>query len=113
VRLVVLAAALSGALVALAGPQVGGAGVLGGFALVALLTLLAGFLAAAGRPGWAAGSVAAALAAQGAVALLEEAPFAGAGLVAGAGAGALVALPAALALLRAPAATLARRLWIS
>jgi hypothetical protein len=85
------------------------AGVLAAFALLGLATLLVSLLETIGRTGWAALGVACAVAAELAV---WDAPFAGGGLAAGAAAGALVLLPAAVAPLLRPARTLATTLWI-
>jgi hypothetical protein len=87
-----------------------GSGLLAAFALLALATLLVSLLEAMGRTGWAALGITCALAAELAV---GHAPFAGAGLAAGAAVGVLVLLPAAVAPLLRPARTLATTLWIT
>jgi hypothetical protein len=87
-----------------------GPGLLVAFALLSLATLLVSMLEAMGRTGWAALGVACALGAELAV---GDAPFAGAGLAAGAAAAVLVLLPAAVAPLLRPARTLATTLWIA
>jgi hypothetical protein len=86
-----------------------GAGVLAAFALLGLATLLVSLLETMGRVGWAALGIGCAVAAELA---LRDAPFAGAGLAAGAAVGALVLLPVAVAPLLRPARTLATTLWI-
>ena len=93
-----------------AGP--GRAGVLAGFGVVALATLLVGLLESLGRPSLAAVGVAAGLAAELLVRLLG-APFAGAALLAGGTLAVLVLVPGVLVLLARPARTLATTLWIT
>jgi hypothetical protein len=113
-RLGALTAAGSAALLALT-PWLGrgaSVGVLAGFGVVALATLLVGLLVSLGRPSVAAAAVAGAVAAE-LVARLGDAPFAGAALLAGGTLAVLVLLPAALALLARPARTLATTLWIT
>jgi hypothetical protein len=93
-----------------AGPSL--AGVLAGYGVVALATLLVGLLESLGRPSVAAAGVAAGVA--GAVLVrLADPPFSGAALLAGGALAVLVLLPAALALLARPARTLATTLWIT
>jgi hypothetical protein len=101
-------AALGSALIATILPV--GSGLLAAFALLSLATLLVSLLEAMGRTGWAALGVACALAAELAV---GDAPFAGAGLAAGAAVAVLVLLPATVAPLLRPARTLATTLWIT
>jgi hypothetical protein len=114
-RLVGLTAVLSAALVLLtpwldATPS--RAGVLVGFGLLALATLLVSLMEVLGRGSWALLSVFAGLAAEALVALEGTAPFPGAGLVAGSGLVVVLLLPAAIALVSHPARTLATALWI-
>jgi hypothetical protein len=114
-RLVGLTAILSAALVLLtpwldATPS--RAGVLVGFGLLALATLLVSLLEVLGRGFWALLSVIGGLAAEALVALQGTAPFPGAGLVAGSGLVVVLLLPAAIALISHPARTLATALWI-
>jgi hypothetical protein len=115
-RLVSLTAALSAAFIlgfSWAGSAPPGAGLLAGFGLIALATLLVSVLESLGRRDCALLAVAAGLAAEALIRLLGAgAPFAGAGLVVGGGVAVLIALPAALALLRRPASTLATSVWI-
>jgi hypothetical protein len=115
-RLVVLSAALSVALVALTESldvQPGSAGVLIGFGLLAVVTLLVSLVEALGRGGWALLALCGALAAEAVTGLHGRPPFPGGGLAAGAGMAILVLLPVAIALLSRPARTLATRLWIT
>jgi hypothetical protein len=115
-RLVVATAVLSAILVVLTesfGSRTTAISVLAGFGLVALATLVVSLLESVGRSGWALLSVVAAIAAEVAVRQLDDAPFAAAGLIAGAGIALLVAVPAAVALLARPARTLATSLWIT
>ena len=114
-RLVGLTAVLSAALVLLtpwldATPS--RAGVLVGFGLLALATLLVSLMEVLGRGSWALLSVFGGLAAEALVALEGTAPFPGAGLVAGSGLVVALLLPAAIALVSHPARTLATALWI-
>jgi hypothetical protein len=113
-RLAALTAAGSAALLALTPWHGAGAsiGVLTGFGIVALATLLVGLLVSLGRPSFAAAGVVGAVAAE-MVVRLGAAPFAGAALLAGGTVAVLVLLPAALALLARPARTLATTLWIT
>jgi hypothetical protein len=113
-RLGALTAVGSAALLALT-PWLGAGasvGVLAGFGIVALATLLMGLLVSLGRPSVAAAGVAGAVAAE-LVARQGDAPFPGAALLAGGTLAVLVLLPAALALLARPARTLATTLWIT
>ena len=115
-RLVCAAAALSAALVLAAsclGWTVAGLGVLFGFGLIALATLLVSLLESVGRAGWALLAVAAGISAEVAFGALVDAPFAGAGLVLGAAVAVVVVLPPSVALLTRPATTLATSLWIT
>jgi hypothetical protein len=114
-RLVWLTAALSAGLLLLtpglhSSPS--GAGVLVGFGLLALATLLVSLLESMGRGRWAAIAVACGVAAEALVNLDGTAPFPGAGLVAGGGLAVVGLLPGAVALLSRPATTLATTLWI-
>jgi hypothetical protein len=88
------------------------AGVLVGFGLLALATLLVGLLEVLGRGSWALLSVVGGVGAEAFVALQGPAPFPGAGLVAGSGLIVVLLLPAAIALISRPARTLATALWI-
>lgn len=115
-RLVSLTTVLSGALIlgySWAGATPPGSGLLAGFGLIALATLLVSLLESLGRRDCALTAVAAAVAAEELIRLLGAgAPFPGAGLLVGGGVAVLIALPAALALLRRPASTLATSVWI-
>jgi hypothetical protein len=113
-RLGALTAVGSAALLALT-PWLGAGasvGVLAGFGIVALATLLMGLLVSLGRPSVAAAGVAGAIAGE-LVARQGDVPFPGAALLAGGTLAVLVLLPAALALLARPARTLATTLWIT
>ncbi len=110
-RFAALTFAGSAALLAF-GAATGKAGVLAGFGAVALASLLVGLLESLGRAGTAAFGVACGIAAESLV-RLTEAPFAGAGLVAGGAVATAVLLPAALVMLIRPARTLATALWIT
>jgi hypothetical protein len=115
-RLVALTAVLSAALyggAAYLGTEVSGIGVLTGFGLVALATLLVSLLESVGRARFALFAVLCAVLAEEAVRVSGYDPFPGAGLLIGAGVAVLVALPAAIALLSRPASTLATALWIT
>jgi hypothetical protein len=115
VRLVALATVLSAALVAgtdWAGGDTVGIGLLIGFGLIALATLLVSLLESVGRARWALIAVGLAIAAEAAIGLSDSTQFAAAGLMAGGAVAVLVALPAAIALLSRPASTLATSLWI-
>jgi len=115
VRLLALSAVLSAALLWLS-PWLGesgrGAGVLAGFALVALASMLVALLESLGRGRWALLAVACGVGAEAAVAIADLRPFAGTGLVAAGGVVSLLVLPPVVALLRRPASTLATALWI-
>jgi hypothetical protein len=114
-RLLVLAAALSALLLVLT-PWLGAsgrsAGMLVGFVLIALATLLVSLLEAMGRGRWALAAVACAAAAEAAVRLAGSDPFPGAGLVVGGALAVILVLPAVLGQLIRPARTLATALWI-
>jgi hypothetical protein len=115
VRLVSLATVLSAAVVAgtaSAGGDTVGIGVLIGFGLIALATLLVSLLESVGRARWALIAVGLAIAAEAAIGLSHWTPFSAAGLMVGGGVAVFVALPAAIALLTRPASTLATSLWI-
>jgi hypothetical protein len=115
VRLVSLATVLSAALVAgtaWAGVDTVGIGVLIGFGLIALATLLVSLLESVGRARWALIAVGLAIAAEAAIGLSDWTQFAAPGLMVGGAVAVLVALPAAIALLSRPASTLATSLWI-
>ncbi len=110
--LVAVTATGSAALLALTpwlGSAPGRAGVLAGFGLVALATLLAGLLESLGRQ---AAAVAAVLAAALAELAVRGAPFAGAGLVAGGAIAVAALIPVTALLLARPDRTLATCLWI-
>jgi hypothetical protein len=114
-RLVVLTSAGSAALLVLtpwlgAGPSV--VGVLAGYGVIALATLLAGLIDSLGRPSLAGAGVGAGVAAAVLVRAIGP-PSAGAGLLSGGTVAVLVLLPAALVLLARPARTLATTLWIA
>jgi hypothetical protein len=114
-RLVLLAGALSVALLALTpwlGSSARGAGVLVGFALIALATLLVGLLEALGRGPWALLAVACAVATEVSIRVDGHVPFPGTGLVAGGAVAVAVAAPMVIMLLSRPASTLATSLWI-
>jgi hypothetical protein len=113
--LLALSAALSAPLLWLSpwlGQSARGAGVLVGFAVVALASMLVGLLETLGGGRWALLAVVAGAVAEAIVALGDARPFAGAGLVAGGLVVTLLVLPAVVALLRRPATTLATALWI-
>jgi hypothetical protein len=113
-RLAALTSLLSGVLLAVAwlgGPDAD-AGVLTGFGLVAVATLLVGVLEAVGRGRWALAAVACGVAAELGERLWHHLPLEAGGLIAGAGAVLLVALPAVMALLATPARTLATVLYV-
>jgi hypothetical protein len=112
-RLVWLTAALSVALVLTPWMHSGRGGLLTGFGLLALATLLASLLEALGRAPVAVVGVGAAVAAELLVRWDGAVPFAGAPLTAGAAVGVLVLLPPVLALLARPARTLATAMWIT
>ena len=114
-RLVWLTAALSAAL--LLTPWLHSSpsrvGLLVGFGLLALATLLASLLESLGRSHWAIAGVFAGVATELLVRLDGPPPFAGAPLVAGAAMAVAVLLPLSFALLARPARTLATALWIT
>jgi hypothetical protein len=115
VRLVGLAAVASAALVLLtpwldATPS--RAGVLVGFGLLALATLLVSLVDVLGRGSWALLALMGGLSAEALVALQGTTPFPGAALVAGSGLVVVLLLPAAIGLVSRPALTLATALWI-
>ena len=114
-RLVVPCAALSTGLVALTpwlGSSARGAGVLVGFALLALATLLVSLLESMGRAWWALTVVVCAAASEGVVRTAGADPFPGIGLVVGGALAVVLVLPAVVAMLSRPASTLATALWI-
>jgi hypothetical protein len=114
-RLLALSAALSAVLLALT-PWLGAsgrsAGILLGFGLLALATLLVSLLEAMGRGRWALTAVACAAAAEAAVRLAGSDPFPGTGLVVGGALAVVLVLPAVIGQLIRPARTLATALWI-
>ncbi len=114
-RLLVLSAALSAVLLWLSpwlGESARAAGVMVGFALVALASMVVGLLESLGRGRWALVAVACGAAAEALVAISGTRPFSGIGLVVGGGVIAALALPVVVTLLRRPASTLATALWI-
>jgi hypothetical protein len=114
-RLLVLSAALSAVLLWLSpwlGESARAVGVMVGFALVALASMVVGLLESLGRGRWALVAVACGACAEALVGLGDVDPFTGAGLVVGGGVIVLLALPVVGALLRRPASTLATALWI-
>jgi hypothetical protein len=80
-----------------------------GFGLLALVTLLAGLLASLARGRWALVAVGAGVA----VEALMPPPVPGGALIAGAAVAVAILLPAAVAPLRRPAATVATTVWIA
>jgi hypothetical protein len=115
-RLVLLTAVLSAALLLGAdalGMATSGISVLVGFGLVALATMLVSLLESVGRGTWALAAVLCAIVGEELVRIQDFDPFPGAGLIVGASAAVLVALPAATAMMSRPARTLATSLWIS
>jgi hypothetical protein len=115
VRLLVLTAALSAALLWLSpwlGASARAGGVMVGFALVALASMAVGLLESLGRGRWALVAVACGASAEALVGLSDVRPFSGVGLVVGGGVIVALALPMVGALLRRPASTLATALWI-
>jgi hypothetical protein len=114
-RLLALSAALSAVLLALT-PWLGAsgrsAGMLLGFGLVALATLLVSLLEALGRGRWALAAVACAVTAEAAIRLAGSEPFPGTGLVVGGVLAVVLVLPAVIGQLIRPARTLATALWI-
>lgn len=114
-RLLALSAALSAAMLALTpwlGSSARGAGVLAGFALLALGTLLVSLLESMGRGRWALVAVVCAVVAEEVVRLRGTDLFAGTGLVVGGGIAVVLVLPPVIALLSRPASALATALWI-
>jgi hypothetical protein len=114
-RLVLAAGALSMALLLMTpwlGSGARSAGVLGGFALLALATLLVGLLDALGHGRWALIAAACAVAAEELVAVAVSEPSPGTGLVVGGAVAIALMLPVAVGLLIRPAGTLATALWI-
>lgn len=95
------------------GAPADGAGLLAGFGLLAVVTLLAGVLEGLGRAAAVLPALAAALAAEAWLRWAGDAPFPGAGLVAGGLVAAALLLPLALLVLGRPARTLATTLWIT
>jgi hypothetical protein len=115
VRLLVLSAVLSAPLLWLSpwlGESARSAGVLVGFAAIALASMVVGLLESLGRGRLALVAVTCGAAAEATVRIGAIHPFPGAGLVVGGLVSALLVLPALLALLRRPATTLATALWI-
>ena len=114
-RLLALSAVLSAPLL-LVSPWLGqsarGAGVLTGFALIALASMLVGLLESLGRGRWALVAVACGASAEASVRLGDVDPFPGTGIVVGGAVVAALVLPVVVALLRRPATTLATALWI-
>jgi hypothetical protein len=114
-QLLALSAVLSAALLWLSpwlGASARAGGVMVGFALVALASMVVGLLESLGRGRWALMAVACGASAEAFVAIADLHPFAGIGLVVGGGVAVVLALPAVAALLRHPASTLATALWI-
>jgi hypothetical protein len=114
-RLLALSAALSAPLLWLSpwlGESARGAGILAGFALVALASMLVGLLESLGRGRWALLAVTCGAGAEAGVRLAGVDPFPGTGLVVGGALVALLVTPAVVFLLRRPATTLATALWI-
>jgi hypothetical protein len=114
-RLLLLAAALSLVLLAFTpwlGASARGAGLLVGFGLVALATLLVSLLEAMGRGPWALVAVACAAGAEAAIRVAGSDPFPGTGLVVGGTLAVILVLPAVIGQLIRPARTLATALWI-
>jgi len=114
-RLLALCGALSFALLALTpwlGESSRSAGVLAGFALFALATVLVSLLEAMGRGGWSLAAVACAAASEAALRVSDADRFPGIGLVAGGAVAIVLVLPAVVAMLSRPASTLATALWI-
>jgi hypothetical protein len=114
-RLLALSAALSAILLALT-PWLGAsgrsAGLLLGFGLVALATLLVSLLEAMGRGRWALTAVVFAAAAEAAIRVAGSDPFPGTGLVVGGALAVVLVLPPVIGQLIRPARTLATALWI-
>jgi hypothetical protein len=115
VRVLGLSAALSAVLLGCTpwlGTSARGGGVLLGFALMALASLLVGLLQALGRGGWALVAVGCAATGEATLRIAGGEPFAGVGLVAGAAVALAIVVPVVVALLSRPASTLATALWI-
>jgi len=115
VRLIVLTAALSAALLLLTpwlGASARGTGVLAGFGLLALASLLLGLLDSLGGGTWVLVAVATATGAEAAIALAPTAPFPGVGLLVGGALAAILVVPAVVRLLTRSARTVATTLWI-
>jgi hypothetical protein len=113
--LVVVSGALSAGLLWLSpwlGASARAGGVMVGFALVALASMVIGLLESLGRGRWALVAVGCGATAEALVAIGDVDPFPGAGLVIGGGVVVTLALPVVAALLRHPASTLATALWI-
>jgi hypothetical protein len=114
-RLLLLAGTLSAALLALT-PWVGSsardAGVLLGFALLALATMLVSLVESMGRGWWALFAVGCAVTAEVVIRQRGMDPFSGTGLVVGGMIAVVLVLPPVVALLSRPASTLATALWI-
>jgi hypothetical protein len=89
------------------------AGLLAGFGLLALATLLAGVLESLGRSGAVVAVLALAAAAEAYVRWSDAAPYPGAGLVAAGVVATACLLPVVLVVLGRPASTLATALWIT
>jgi hypothetical protein len=114
-RLMVLAGVLSVGLMALTpwlGSSARDAGVLLGFALLALATMLVSLLESMGGGAWALFAVMCAAAAEVAVRVDGADPFSGTGLVVGGAVAVVLVLPPVVVLLSRPASTLATALWI-
>lgn len=114
-RLVTLTTALSVLLLfvaSLVGAAVGTVGVLVGFGLVALATMLVSLLEAVARPGPALLALGCAIPAEMVVQWQDLVGFAGGGLVVGASLAVVLAAPPAVVLMRRSATTLATSLWI-
>jgi|GEM_PF-2550647 len=113
-RLLALTAALSALLLLTPwlGDSVRGAGVLAGFGLLALASLLVGLLDSLGGSRWVLAAVALGVGVEALVRIEGDVPFAGVGLVAGGATAAALALPALVVVLRRSARTVATTLWI-
>jgi hypothetical protein len=109
----VLVVGLSAALVLLLGEPSTAAGLLAGFGLLALATLLGGVLEALGRSRPVLLVLGCAAAAEVAVRLGDASPFPGGGLVVGGLVATACLLPLAVAVLGRPTSTLATSLWIT
>jgi hypothetical protein len=109
-RTALACAALSLLMLALLpGPSGARACALGGFGLLALVTLLAGLLESLARGRWALAAVGAGVA----VEALVRPPVSGGALIAGAAVAVAILLPAAVAPLRRPAIKVATSIWIA